>query len=223
MVPQIVFNPEALGHYFPEPDFRQIERSPNSPKDKLTSGITMPPVHAIAVEKIYLNARKPRAVLPFLERIYPKLPALHAYLYRDRDPNDEGLVYIRHPWESGIDNSPTWDGPLKGIKIDKDDLPFYRRKDLEHGVDLSTRPSDDDYNRYVFLVDLFRRNDYEETPIQEQCPFLIQDPLFNSVLCRANESLTRIAEAIGEEPERSRSWTEKTAKAIREKLWHEYP
>lgn len=73
MVPQIVFNPEELGHYFPEPDFWQTERSPYAPAGKLTSGITMPPIHAVAVEKIYQNARQPRSVRPFLERMYPKL------------------------------------------------------------------------------------------------------------------------------------------------------
>jgi len=52
-------------------------------------------------------------------------------------------------------------------------------------------------------------------------PFLIQDPLFNSVLCRANESLVRIAEVIGEDPALPQAWAEKTAKAISEKLWHE--
>ncbi|HID30471.1 MAG TPA: hypothetical protein EYP19_10775 [Desulfobacterales bacterium] len=116
MVPQIVFNPDALGNYFPEPDFWQTDRSSKAPPGKLTSGITMPPVHALAVEKVYLNARRPRTVLPFLERIYPKLLALHSYLYRERDPNDEGLAYICHPWESGIDNSPTWDTPSNGFQ-----------------------------------------------------------------------------------------------------------
>ena len=53
MLPQIVFNPKSLGSYFPEPDFWQTERSPHAPLAKLTSGITMPPIHAIAVEKIY--------------------------------------------------------------------------------------------------------------------------------------------------------------------------
>lgn len=221
MVPQIVFNPNALGHYFPEPDFWQTERSPSAPNEKLTSGITMPPVHAIAVEKIYLNAKRSRTVRPFLELIYPKLLALHAYLYRERDPKDEGLVYLRHPWESGIDNSPTWDGPLKRMKIDKASLPSYQRKDLGHGVDPSMRPSDDDYDRYVFLVDLFRQNNYDELQIQKVCPFLIQDPLFNSVLCRANESLARIAEIIGENPDQPNAWAEKTTTAIRGKLWHE--
>ncbi|MBW2601412.1 MAG: DUF547 domain-containing protein [Deltaproteobacteria bacterium] len=219
MVPQIVFNPDALGHYFPEPDFWQAERSANVPPGKLTSGITMPPVHAIAVEKIYKNARRPRSVLPFLERIYPKLLALHSYLYEERDPDNEGLVYIRHPWESGIDNSPTWDEPLRRIDVDKSTLPPYERKDLNHGVNPSMRPTNEDYDRYVYLVALFRSCGYDETEIREACPFLIQDPLFNSVLCRANESLVNIAHLIGASVDLPSSWVKKTASAIREKLW----
>ncbi len=220
MAPQIVFNANSLGHYFPEPDFWKTELSPNAPEGKLTSGITMPPVHAIAVEKVYRNARRPQSTLPFLRRIYPKLLALHAYLYRERDPEGEGLVYIRHPWESGIDNSPTWDGPLKRMRVDQASLPPNRRRDLGHGVDPGMRPSDEDYDRYVFLVDFFRRCGYDEGKIRESCPFLIQDPLFNSVLCRANESLVRIAEAIGIDPGEPRAWREKSVRAIREKLWH---
>ncbi len=220
MVPQIVFNPDTLGGYFPEPDFWETERSPNAPPGKLTSGITMPPVHAVAVEKIYLNAKRPRTVLPFLERIYPKLLASHAYLYRERDPNGEGLVYIRHPWESGIDNSPTWDVPLRRIHVDRATLPTYVRKDLGHGVAAKMRPTDADYDRYVYLVDLFRQSDYDEARIRETCPFIIQDPLFNAVLCRANESLAEIAKLIGESPDEPLMWAEKTAASIRQKLWH---
>ncbi|GJQ60703.1 MAG: DUF547 domain-containing protein [Candidatus Scalindua sp. AMX11] len=221
MIPQIVFNREALGHYFPEPDFWLTERSPHAPELYLTSGITMPPVHAIAAEKIYMNARKSRLVLSFLKRIYPKILRLHEYLYRERDPKNEGLVYIRHPWESGIDNSPTWDEPLKRITVDKTLLPPYERKDLKHGIDPKTRPSDDDYDRYVYLVDLFRKNEYDEARISTVCPFLIQDPLFNSILCRANESLIHLAELIGENPGTPKKWAEKTAGAIRDKLWNE--
>ncbi|MDY6953442.1 MAG: DUF547 domain-containing protein, partial [Thermodesulfobacteriota bacterium] len=220
MVPQIVFNPDALGGYFPEPDFWQTDKCGKVPPGRLTSGITMPPVHAIAVEKIYRNAPRPRRVVPFLERIYPKLLALHKYLYRERDPKGEGLVYIRHPWESGIDNSPTWDGPLGKISLDLATLPAYERKDLAQGIDPSMRPTDADYDRYVYLVDLFRECDYDEARIQKTCPFLIQDPLFNSVLCRANEALAEIARLINASPDMPLSWAKKTARAIREKLWH---
>jgi len=221
MLPQIVFNPDALGHYFPEPDFWQAERSPHSPPGILTSGITMPPVHAIVVEKIFLNARKHKGIRTFLERMYPRIMAQHEYLYRERDPYNEGLAYIRHPWESGIDNSPTWDIPLRRIHVKRNALPTYTRRDLDHVDNPSMRPTDFDYDRYVYLVDLFRKHNYDEFEIRGTCPFLIQDPLFNSILCRANESLARIAEEIGESPATAQSWHARTAAAIRTKLWHE--
>ncbi len=56
MLPQIVFNSEALEGYFPEPDFWQGERSVHYPKNVLTSGITMPPVHAMAALRVLYHA-----------------------------------------------------------------------------------------------------------------------------------------------------------------------
>jgi hypothetical protein len=75
MVPQIVFNPQALGNYFPEPDFWQV------PDGRLTSGITMPPLHAIACLHIYEKAQEKRTAHGFLEAMFPKLMASHRYLW----------------------------------------------------------------------------------------------------------------------------------------------
>jgi len=88
MVPQIAFNPETLGNYFPEPDFWQV------PGGRLTSGITMPPLHAIACLHIYRHAKNRRRAHDFLKEMYPKLMASHRYLYFHRDPEKTGLVYI---------------------------------------------------------------------------------------------------------------------------------
>lgn len=217
MLPQIVFNPDSLGHYFPEPDFWQTERSPHAPAGVLTSGITMPPIQALAALKIYRHARRRSAAVEFLRRVYPRLLAAHACLYRERDPRGEGLVYIRHPWESGLDNSPVWDIPLRRIRVAN--LPPYRRRDLESGVDPAMRPGDDDYDRYVYLVDLFRRLDYDEAAIGRECPFLIQDPLFNAILLRADEALLEIAGLLGEPDLEIRDWRDRTRSAIRSKLW----
>ena len=147
MLPQIVFNPDALGSYFPEPDFWQGERSPHYPKGVLTSGITMPPVHAMAALRVLRYATDGHQAREWLQDLYPRILALHEYFYRDRDPLREGLVYIRHPWESGLDNAPTWDPPLEAMEIDRGKLPPYQRQDLKKGIPKSQRPSDLDYDR----------------------------------------------------------------------------
>jgi hypothetical protein len=213
MVPQIVFNSDALGNYFPEPDFWQV------PGDRMTSGISMPPLHAIACLQIHRNAQDVERSRSFLKYMYPKLLASHRYFYKFRDPDEIGLVYIRHPWESGLDNSPAWDGPLSRITIDKAKLPSYQRRDLKKGVPADQRPSNDDYDRYVFLVDLFRRSRYEEEVIRKECPFLIQEVLLNSILCRANRDLVEIGNLLGDDVAEARSWTEQTAKSISRELW----
>ena len=129
MLPQIVFNPEALGGYFPEPAFWQGERSRHYPKGVLTSGITMPPVHAMAALRVLRHARNGDSARDWLEYLYPRIFKLHEFFYCDRDPQREGLAYIRHPWESCLDNAPTWDSPLRAMKIDKRTLPPYQRQE----------------------------------------------------------------------------------------------
>ena len=221
MLPQIVFNPKTLGGYFPEPDFWQGERSTNYPKGVLTSGITMPPVHAIAAHRVFEHAQDRTAAREWLSQMYPQILAMHKYFYRERDPLQEGLVYIRHPWESGLDNSPIWDPPLKAMDIDKEKLPPYERKDIKKGIPASQRPTDDDYDRYVFLVDLFRKLDYDEQAIYQECPFLVQDPLVNSILAKADEELVEIGKILGEDTAQTQEWHQQTKKGLREKMWHE--
>jgi hypothetical protein len=215
MVPQIVFNPQALGHYFPEPDFWQV------PDGRSTSGITMPPLHAIACWHIYEEAQDREKAHDFLKIMFPLLMASHRYFYQFRDHKGIGLVHIRHPWESGLDNSPAWDIPLQQILIDRTKLPSYERKDLQHGIPREQRPGDDDYDRYVYLVDLFRRLKYEEEDIYKECPFLIQDVLFNSILCRANRDLLEIGRILKEDTGELAEWTDQTSRAISEELWCE--
>jgi len=220
MVPQIVFDAANLGRYFPEPDFWQAERSPNAPAGALTSGITMPPIHAVSVLAVYENARDPGATLPFLKWIYPRLLAQHRYLYTERDPDSTGLVYIRHPWESGMDNSPMWDEVLPRIDLSRTKLPDYERRDLKSGVKAEYRPKDSDYDRFVYLVDLFRRLDYDEGAIRAECPFLVRGPLFNSVLSASNEALVKLSAIVGEPAGEAEEWYERSCRAISEGLYH---
>ena len=219
LLPQIVFNP-LFSEYFPGMEFWHAERSPDAPRDRKTSGVVQPPVHATAVLYVYQHAKDLAAAEGFLEHAFPKLLAWHEYLHRERDPEDEGLVYIRHPWESGMDNSPMWDSIMERVQLRPDQIPQYRRADI-HFVAAGDRPLDAAYDRFAYLVKLFADRDYDEARIREDCPFLVQDVLFNALMCRANKDLAEIARVLGEDQSYFEGRAQKTARAMNEKLWDE--
>ena len=197
MLPHIVFNPTA-SDYAPGPEFWQTDRSPHAPAIR-TSGIVQPPVHATAAWHVYQDAQDKTNARAFLVELFPKLCAWHAYLYRERDRDGDGLVYIRHPWESGQDNSPIWDRVLEQIVLTPGAVPEYHRVDTSI-VASEDRPSNDEYDRYAYLVKIFRDNDYDEARIRAACPFLVQDVMFNTLLVQANTDLGAIATELGEDP-----------------------
>jgi hypothetical protein len=131
----------------------------------------------------------------FLKANYPRLFAWHRYLATARDPEGSGLVTIYHPWESGTDNSPRWDPALEALQIG--DLPPYTRYDLQHVTDPSHRPSDEEYDRYLWLLELLKRERYDEAEIYEAHPFLVKDVLSSAILVAANEALVEIARVVG--------------------------
>jgi hypothetical protein len=219
LLPQIVFNPR-FSMYFPGIDFWHASESPDAPTHAKTSGIVQPPIHATAALRIHQRAEDAQKAQAFLEHAFPRLEAWHEYLYRERDPEDEGLVYIRHPWESGMDNSPMWDAIMERLQLRPEKIPRYRRADT-HFVAAEDRPLDAAYDRFAYLVKLFADCDYVEARIRETCPFLVQDVLFNSLLCQADRDLAEIARVLGEDPSPFAERAERSARAMNEKLWDE--
>jgi glucosylglycerate hydrolase len=201
-VPHIVFNPEAPPKsYFPDAErWNSSALSKDAPAGSHTSGLCQPPVHAIAVRRIWETSRgkeeeRVERARRFLKANYPRLFAWHRYLATARDPEGSGLVTIYHPWESGTDNSPRWDPALEAVEIG--DLPPYTRYDLQHVTDPSHRPTDAEYDRYLWLLELLKRERYDEAEIYDSHPFLVKDVLFSAILIAANEALVEIARVVG--------------------------
>ncbi len=217
LLPQIIFNPR-FRDYFPGPSFWNATESPNAPRHQETSGVVLPPVHATAVLAVYKGGGEDAR--EFLEYAFGKLKAWHEYLYRDRDPRGEGLAYIRHPWESGMDNSPMWDFIMQRMHLREEQIPKYQRADT-HAVSAQDRPTSATYDRFAYLVKFFADRRYDEARIREDCPFLVQDVLFNSLLCRSERDMAQIARVLGEDPSPFEERAQKTARAIEEKLWDE--
>lgn len=224
LLPHIVFNPDTDESYFPGPAFWRIDTSKHAPDRASTSGIIQPPVHAIASLSIYKNAKTAEdkaLALEHLRSIYPKLALWHQYLYTERDPYNEGLVFIRHMWESGMDNSPAWDAALESMKLTPDMVPEYTRVDKGKVGDHHERPSSFFYDRAVYLIKVYYENAYDEAAIVKKSPFLMQDVLFNSILARAGMALSEIANILGfsEDAKLNKERSLKTARAITSKLY----
>jgi len=203
-VSHIVFNPDAPPEsYFPGPDhWSCAASSPDAPPaPPYTSCLSQPPVHAIAALRIWEAARfageeEVSCARAFLGRIYPGLLSWHRYLMTYRDPEGSGLVTIYHPWGSGTDNSPRWDAPLEALAVGE--VGPYPRYDLRHVGSPSQRPTNAEYDRYLWLVDLIKRaHRCDEATIYESHPFLIKDVLTSAILVAANEALTEISSLVG--------------------------
>jgi hypothetical protein len=181
-VPHIVFNPEAPPEsYFPGPDHCAAASPDAPPAPPYTSCLCQPPVHAIAALLVWEVAKRnggeeAAAALAFLRESYPKLLLWHRYLLTYRDPEGSGLITIFHPWENGTDNSPRWVTLLAAVEIG--DLTPYPRYDLQHVANRSQRPTDADYDRYLWLVKLIKRAGCNERSIYRSHPFLVKDVLF---------------------------------------------
>ena len=215
LLPHIVFTEGA--RYFPGPEFWQTERSADAPTHPRTSGIVQPAVHGTALLEVFKHAHDRDRAARFARELLPRMVAWHAYLYRERTRDGGALVETWHPWETGMDNSPLWDDALGRIELAAGDVPEYTRVDVQV-ADAAERPSDTEYDRYAYLVGLFRDLEYDAARIREQTPFAIRPALFNSLLVQSNRDLAELARAVGADAGQLDEWAERTATAL-EELW----
>jgi len=201
MLPHIVFDP-AEDDYFPGPERWDCARhSPDAPAQPQTSGICQPPIHALAAERIaqtaeQLGGRALDTVTAWLPSAYERLLAWHRYLARRRDPAGTGLLRIYHGWESGMDNSPRWDDVYAGVTVDET-LPRYQRRDTDVVRDPSQRPTQEEYDRYLWIVEELKRADYDDARIQDSVSFLATDVFMSAIFAAASDALANLAVRIG--------------------------
>jgi hypothetical protein len=197
MLPHIVFDPAADG-YWPGPAQWQCARfNEDAPAAPATSGIIDPPVHAIAVDRILAVAaakggREDELTLGWAAHLYPKLLAWHRFLARDRTDKSTGLITLFHGWESGTDNSPRWDIPYGNVLVGPD-LPAYTRRDKAHVSSVGQRPTDREYDRYLWLVEEAKEAGYDAGLLRESGSFQVGDVLFTAIYAAASDLLASFA------------------------------
>ncbi len=209
MVPHIIFHEYDEG-YFPNADVWRT----NQPIP--TSGITQPPVAGYALAELYKRADDKAAIESRTRTLLAQVHNWHQWFYNYR-ADASGLVAIVHPWESGRDNSVDWDAafervPTEGVS------PFVRR-DTSH-ANPEHRPTDEQYKRYIWLVEKFRALGWDNSEIAKQSPFQIVDPGFNAILIRSSLALAELADTLGETEiaNQSRVFADKALTSL-EDLW----
>ena len=188
MVPHILFHGDAES-YFPGPDVWGSDKAIPS------SAISQPPVWATAIRMMYEETSDRSLADQKLRELLPKLIAYHEWWYRERDPDNSGLVCSYHPWESGMDNSPAWDDALDAVPVVN---WRYQRRDLGH-VDAEQRPLKPQYDRYLYLVDFYKRHGFDSQYIYKHCPYKVVDIGIVSILQRASNDLLDLCRTAGHE------------------------
>lgn len=185
MIPHIIFHKE-VDSYFPGADVWGVNR------ELRTTAISQPPVLASIVKMMFEQAKDRKLAEENSRQILDSLINYHLWWYNERDPESTGLVVSYHPWESGMDNSPAWDKSLATVP------PVtweYKRRDLEH-VDSSERPHADEYDRYLYLVDFFKKNNFDSKYIYKNCPYKMFDVGIISILHKATKDLISLCNTL---------------------------
>ena len=139
------------------------------------SSTIQPPVLAYAVERVY----KATGDRSFLEKAVPTLKAHYRWLRQNRDPDEDGLLTIVQPEESGVDCSPKYDEDLHLEELSNQGFI----KDLKKLYEAYEPLRGDD--RRIIQADLFS----------------FEDVLFNSIYAFGLRALVRLLEGDDDKTE----------------------
>lgn len=200
MLPHIIFSDAP--DYWLGPEFWQSHKAPYAPRHIETSGITQPPVLAIAAKTIADRLDSTRRKR-FLEEIYPVIIKYHTWLFTERI-HQGTLLQLIHPWESGLDNTPPWMYLLKQYHTSPHSITppgalqhvYPVRKDLRV-VAKNQRPTNGDIHRMVDLALMYRLADYQSKHILNKPLIAVEDLTFNVLAVRASDALEEIAAYLG--------------------------
>jgi glycogen debranching enzyme len=152
------------------------------------SSLTHPPLIAVAAELVFQHNRDRE----FLATIYATVEKYHDWFDRRRDPDQDGLVCIIHPWEAGGDAPPRWDTFLG----------------LDKYVPEAGRAA------RIKMVKELIRYEYDPVALAEHGCFHVESLEMNAIRAADLEAMAKIAHVLGMPAESSR-WLRR-ADAVRE-------
>ena len=213
-IPHIIFHQESED-YFPGHDVWGT-----SDFALPSSRISQPPILALGYWLLYCNAKDKKSARERLIKVFDNLCKHYNWWIVNRQRHDfPGLVASVHPWETGMDNSPVWDEPLKRVPMFEGS---YTRKDTSL-VNATQRPTNQEYDKYLYMVDLLKNGATDEQLI-ETGPFSVYDLCIVSLLHKSADALIKIAEVLGQEDSENlkelKGFMANTSRSIQQ-LWSE--
>ncbi|MFP4497983.1 MAG: amylo-alpha-1,6-glucosidase, partial [Vulcanimicrobiota bacterium] len=159
------------------------------------SDITQPPVVGMSVEEVYKQTGDKK----FVREMLPGLKKYYDYLHDKRDPDNDNLISIIHPWESGWDNSQRWDETI--------------------GVTDGDRHHIDDKKMNLFAN--YKKVGWDLDKVFEMDKFNVEPVDFNVLYARNMEAVSRLCGEVGDK-EGEKLYAQRandTKQAIFEKMW----
>jgi glycogen debranching enzyme len=157
-----------------------------------------PPVVARAVERIFETTGD----TAFVRDMLPPIARFFDWLARVRDPDDDGLIALIQPDESGLDASPKYDKAM-GIPHEPptETLPALRRSMQR-------------------LFTAYKDAAPEAQPLMDV--FLFEDVMMNSIYADGLRALAKLSRAVGApDAERFERESKRTLDALMRKCWDE--
>ena len=94
-------------------------------------------------------------------------------------------------------------------------LKFERLDVVAVGGAKETIPSDDMYNKFIYIIELMKQYNYDEQKMYEYFPFKIKSIVFSSILYVANKYMIKIASILGlgeGDTQQIKEWISRTEK-----------
>lgn len=211
MIPSIIFRRDDPD-YFPGPSRWGKTLGPIP-----STGISQPPVLATVVRKLTQSGSKTDS--DRRAQAFDAIFKWHAWWHDARTV--DGIVATVHPWETGRDNCPEWNIGLEAMDI-APDLEPYTRMDNKH-VDPRFRPSQEQYDKYLTIVQFGERIGWDQRKLTNEGPFLMADPNIHFVLLRADKDLLAMAVSLDKPQsiiDQIKAWIAK-GEAATETIWNE--
>ncbi len=192
-IPHIIFWKMRFKDFF---IFKKWWKMEAHPQYKYFTAEIQPPVIGITIKEIY----KENQDKEFLKKYLPRVQKYFDYLKKERDPDEDFLISIITPMESGMDMAPQFDLAFDNYSHN----PLLTKKKIRNMLEIYKKLKWD-------IKEIFNKNIFD-----------FEDVAFNTIYALSVDSISNLWELIDKEKAKElKKLYEKIKEKILEKFWDE--